>query len=256
MTSGLTIKRPVKTVQTAFDILEYLKEKDGETLTGLATQFDLAKSTIHRHLSTLEQREYVVKEGDIYYPSLQFLDFGEYTRNRNEAYLMAKAKVQELADETSERAQFIVEEHGHAVYVHRASGDHAVQTDPGIGKRIALHATAAGKAILAQLPTEQVNRIIERRGLPAVTEETVTDQEKLFSELEEIRNRGYSFNNQENVDGLRAVGVPVNDPNDRVIGALSVSGPTHRLTKDLFQEELPTLLLGTANELELNIAYA
>lgn len=249
-------KRSVKTVQTAFDILEFLKENDGETLAGLTDQFDLAKSSIHRHLTTLEQREYVVKEGGIYYPSFMFLDFGEYTRTRNNAYILMKEKVEVLAEETGERVQFIVEEHGYAVYVHRDFGDHAVQTDPGIGKRIPLHATAAGKAILAELPQQRVDEIIERRELTAVTEQTITDLDTLSTELDEIAERGYSINDQENLKGLRAIGVSIQNPNGSVVGALSVSGPTHRITDEWLHEDLPTLLLGTANEIELNIAYS
>jgi DNA-binding IclR family transcriptional regulator len=110
--------------------------------------------------------------------------------------------------------------------------------------------------MLAAMPTEKVSRIIEQTHFVEVTDETITDVEELQQELAEIRERGYAFNREENLDGLHAVGVPVKDPNCGVIGGLSVSGPSHRLTGDLFEDELPTLLLGAANELELNIAHS
>lgn len=249
-------RNAVQTTRTALRILERIRDNGGMGISELSRDLGLAKSTVHRHLSTLYDEGYVSKEQGTYFLSLQFLDFGESARTRNPAYPMAGEKVKELATETEERAQFMVEEHGSAVYVYREVGERAVQTDPGIGKRIPLHATAAGKVILAYSPPEQVEEILAARGLSALTEETITEKEALQNELEEIRSRGYGFNKQENVMGLHAVGVPVIGSHGVVIGALSVSGPSHRLTGERLTEELPRLLLGTANELELNITHS
>lgn len=245
----------VGAVQTLFDILEFIHEEDGVTISEAASGLEYAKSTIHRHLSTLEQRGYVVNE-DGYYIGLRFLELGEDARNRRQAYQLAKEKVEELAEETDERAQFLVEENGEAVYIHRAVGNHAVRTDPGIGKRIPLHATASGKSILAAMPPEKASRIIEQTAFEQITDKTITNPNTLNDELDQIRQRGYAFNREENLDGLRAIGVPVKGPKGSVIGGLSISGPSHRFTGERFKDELPSLLLGTANELELNITHA
>lgn len=245
-----------KTVETAFDLLEHLKEKDGASLSELTAEFGKAKSTIYRYMTTLQHRGYVVKEGNTYYPSLRFLDFAKYSRNRKRAYILAKQKVEELAEKTEERAQFLVEENGKGVYVHRATGPHAVRTDPGIGKEVYLHTIAAGKAILAHLPQHRVEAILDEFGLPAVSARTITDRQELLNHLEEIQDRGFSFNKEESVEGLHAVGVPVMGPGNQVMGALSISGPSHRLKGDHFETDLPDQLLGTANELELNIAHS
>jgi DNA-binding IclR family transcriptional regulator len=245
----------VGSIETLFDILEHVHQTGGATVSAIAAELDYAKSTVHRHLVTLEQRGYVVND-DGYYVGLRFLELGEDARNRRHGYQLAKEKVEELAGETEERVQFLVEEHAEAVYIHRALGTRAVRTDPGIGKRVPLHATASGKAMMASMPSDKVSRIIEQTQFVAVTDETVTDEEDLRQELGEIRERGYAFNREENLDGLHAVGVPVRNPDGSVIGGLSVSGPSHRFTGELFEEELPTLLLGAANELELNIAHS
>jgi DNA-binding IclR family transcriptional regulator len=246
----------VKTAETLFDIIESVESEDGKTVTSIADELGYAKSTVHRHLTTLAERGYVLKEADQYHVGLRFLALGERARNRDDAYQLAREKVDELAADTNERAQFIVEEHGDAVYIHRALGDHAVRTDPGIGKRIPLHATSAGKAILAHLPEERLLDIVEQTEFSAITDSTITSADRLLEELEGIRERGYSFNRQENIEGLHAVGVPITDGQGEILGALSVSGPSHRLKSDWFEEELPDLLLGAANELELNIAYS
>lgn len=245
----------VKTAGTMFDIIESLQAHDGTGISELAEELGLAKSTVHRHLSTLHEMEYVVREGDTYYLGLQFLNLGEYVRNRKELYVLAKAKVDEIARETEERAQFIVEEHGYGVYVHRVRGRHAVKTDPGIGKRMPIHAISAGKAILAHMPRKRVEEIVERRGLPPITPHTITDEEELFEELEQVRGRGYAINDEETVEGLRAVGVPIHSRDGKVTSALSVSGPTHRVKGEWLEQDLLDLLLGTANELELNVAH-
>lgn len=247
---------PVSTVDTAFEILEAIHANKGATLPALANELDMAKSTIHRHLQTLLHRQYIVHDGDQYYLSLRFLEFGRQAQTRKKGYPMVEEKVKQLAEETGERVQFIVEEHGQAVYVYRESGSHAVQTDPGIGKRIPIHTTSAGKAILAHLEEDYVNRIFDQYGLSALTEFTETDEEALFEEFERIRDRGYSINKQENVEGLHALGTTVQDEHGDVLGAISISGPSHRMKGKLFEEELPNLLLGTANEVELNIVHS
>lgn len=257
MVAGNTAPGRVKTTESAFAVIEALRRLDGARVTEVADELDMAKSTAHRHLSTLFDLEYLAKEGDEYHVGLQFLNLGEYARERKEAYRIIKPKVKQLAEETVERAQFIVEEHGQGVYVHRATGENAVRTpNTGVGKRNAIHATSAGKAILSRYDDERVRAIVERRGLPRLTDRTITDEDELFAELERVRERGYSTNNEENIEGIRAVGVPVMHSEGRPIGALSVSGPVHRMKGEWFDREIPDLLLGTTSELQLNIAYS
>ncbi|MFC6767674.1 IclR family transcriptional regulator [Natrinema soli] len=246
----------VKATRTTFEIIETLAEADGGQITEIADELGLAKSTIHRHLATLEDLEYVVKDGDRYRIGFRFLELGEGTKKRTDTYQMASQKVKKIAEQTAERAQFVVEEHGKAVYVFGETGEHAVQTDSVIGKYRPLQSMAAGKAILAYLPEERVEEIIQQHGLPSLTENTITDEDELYEELEEIRERGYSINDQETIPGLRAIGVPIECPDGGVFGALSVSGPTHRVQGDRLEETIPNILLGTANELELDMKYS
>lgn len=253
---GESETKQVKSVQTAFAVIEAVHELEGGGVSEIANHLGMAKSSIHAHLKTLERNEYLVCEGNQYHISLKFLELGDFTKSRKKEYTISRRKVQELAEETDERSQFIVEEHGRGVYVHREVGEHAVHTDPGIGKRIPLHSTSAGKAILAELPRERVNEIIDTWGLESVTENTITDPDVLYENLETIRDRGYAFNLEENVPGLHAVGVAVSGAGGQVCGALSVSGPSHRLEGSLLHQEIPNLLLGTANELELNLMYS
>lgn len=255
MRGNTDARRRVKTVETAFDLLESLTSLETATLADLAERHELAKSTVHRHLVTLNDRGYVVRDGDEYHLSLRFLDIGTWTRTRRRAYVLAEPTVAKLATRTDERAQFIVEENGRAVYVHMKAGDHAVKTNTHVGKHVPIHTSAGGLAILAHVERERVEEILDARGLDRLTPHTITEREALFEELESVRNRGYSINDQGHIEGLRAIGVPVCSPDDEVIGALSISGPTNRMQGEWFETEVPNLLLGSTNELELNIAY-
>ncbi|WP_254547019.1 IclR family transcriptional regulator [Halomarina pelagica] len=246
----------VKSAETLLTVVEGVRELDGARVTELADHLGIGKSTVHRHLSTLEANEYVVKEGDEYHLGLRFLGIGEYTRERNPVYGMARPIVDQLAEQTEERALFMTEEHGRAVYLYRGLGAHAVRTNSTTGTRRYLHTIAGGKVILAHLPDERVDAIIDRWGLPAVTPTTITDRDELADELERVRERGVAFNREECIDGLKAVAAPVLDPNGGVVGALSVSGPAHRMKGSWLEEEIPDLLLGSANELEINLKYS
>lgn len=246
----------VKSVERSMRIVETVMEMEGARVSELAAELDMAKSTVHGYLATLHGLGYLVKEGEVYQIGTRFLQFGEYSRTRKDEYGMAAQKVTELAEETEERSQFVIEERGRGVFLYRESGAHAVETGSGTGKRMYLHSTSAGKAILAHLPDGTVDEILDRWGLPAVTPATITDEAELRDELADIRDRGFALNREENIEGLHAVGVPVQPQDGTVIGALSISGPTHRLKGDYLLEDLPDLLLGTANELELNIAYS
>lgn len=246
----------VKTTGTVFDVVELLREQDGARVTEVANELGLANSTAYRHLSTLATKEYVVQEDGKYYLSMRFVRLGRYVRQRKRIFELAGPKVEALAEETDERAEFMIEEHGRSVFVHREAGDNAVQTDSGIGKYHPLHATAAGKALLAFLPESRVSEIVDERPLEAFTDDTITDEEELLDELATIRDRGVSFNKQEYINGLRAVGVPVRTQDGGVLGSLSVSGPTHRLKGQWFEQEIPDLLLGMANELELKLPFS
>ena len=246
----------VGATETSLRILETLKGLDGAGVTEVANRLDLPKSTVHNHVSTLLRNEYVVKEGNTYRVGLQFLEFGEYIRNRMPIYDVARPEVERLADETGELSNLLVEEHGKGVYLSRAEGNKAVRLDTYAGMRVHLHCTALGKAILAYLPEERVREILDAHGLPKRTDTTITDEEKLFDELEGIRERGYARDTEERVAGLRCVAAPIRNLNGDPLGAISVSGPTSRMKGERFEEEVPEELISTANVIELNLNYS
>lgn len=244
----------VASVARAFDVLEALEGTEGVRVTDLAAALDLPKSTVHRHLKTLEAAEFVSRDGNEYYLGLRFLYYGTIARNRYDPRSIVHKGVRYVAEQTKERAQFMVREHGSVIYLYRELGERAVRTDTMVGKRMPVHATSGGKAILAHRPETERRRFVEDHELPAYTETTITDERRLMEELRTIRQTGVSTNDQEYIDGLRAVSVPVRTDGG-VVGSIGVSGPSHRLTGETFERELPDLLLGVANEIELKYTH-
>jgi DNA-binding IclR family transcriptional regulator len=244
--------RTVAAVETTFDIVDALLDLGGATMTELTERLDYSKSAVHSHLHTLEEQEYVVREGYRYRPSLKFFDVGQrVAREHLLVYRAGTDEVQQLAQETGEDGWIMFEEWGRGIYVYRQRGQRSVDDFP-LGRPTGLHSTAAGKAVLAYLPEARVESIVDRHGLPAVTDRTITTREELHDELDEVRERGAAFSRGESVPGIRAVATPVVAPDGTVLGAISVSGPASRLTGDWFEDDLPTRLQESSNLIEIN----
>ncbi|MFB6109162.1 MAG: IclR family transcriptional regulator [Haloplanus sp.] len=251
--------RTLKTVERTVEIVEALETLDGAGVTELAAHLDMSKSTTYHYLATLQQEDFVVKNGEQYELGLQFLLSGEYVRNQNRLYKYGKDEVEDLAEATGEYANLFTEQHGKGINLYKVRGSDAVgsgyQTNK-LQRPDYLHCTATGKAILAYLPEERVDEILDQHGLPAQTANTITDRSDLFEKLETVRERGYAYNDEEEVEGLRAVGAPVIDRNDNVLGSLSVAGPTSRLKGEQFTSEIPERVQSAANVIEVNVNMA
>lgn len=246
-------KNRINAVQTSLDILDALRELDGAGITEVANEVGLTKGTVHNHLATLRHNDYIHKEDDdTYQLGLRFLDIAYHARNRIGIYELARQEVDNLAANSGEMALFTVEEHGMGVCLYRSLGQESVQTPLHVGYRSHLHHTAVGKAILAHVPRERVEEIIEHRGLPALTEDTVAEPEELYAELDRIRTRGIAFNRGETIHGLAGVGAPIIDPGGDVAGAISVIGPTSRLDEERLRDEIAEMILRSTNIVEIN----
>lgn len=246
----------LKSVTKSLRIVEALKELDGAELTELTDYLGWPKSTVHVHLQTLYDNKFIVKENGEYVLGLKFLDLGEYVRNRKELYSIVEPKLQELADETGERIHFVVRDHNDCVFVRITGGEHSVNTGSRLGlRRENLHATAAGKAMLASMPEAEVQEILDEEGLPAITPNTITDEAELLDALDDIRDRGIAFNDEEHIEGLRGVGTAIEDPDGNLVGAISLGAPVHRMRAERMREELPDLILSIRTGIEFEIAH-
>jgi DNA-binding IclR family transcriptional regulator len=255
MTEKNPPNRRVKTAETTFGVIEAIRDMDGAGITELADQLDLALSTVHDHVATLENLEYVTKTGREYNLSLKLLDHGTWVKQQYSTISkLSKPLLEDLAAETGQSAWLIVEEHGRGIYLEKAMGEHAVQTSVRVGNREDLHTLAAGKAILAHLPETKIEGIIDRHGLENRTAKTITDRDTLFEDLRIIRERGFALMDEELIEGLRAVGSVITC-SDEVRGAVAVAGPLTQMDDEYFEETLPQKVIGVTNEVRLKIKY-
>ncbi|MGQ3412504.1 IclR family transcriptional regulator [Natrinema sp. LN54] len=248
--------RTLQTVTRTLDVIKALKELNGATVTELASHLDLSKGGAYNHLTTLRQNGFVIKNGDEYDLSPCFILIGEHVRQENLLYRFGKKEIDKLIEETGEYAQLVTEKHGLGIVLYLKRGEKAIGSDyPDQMERkpLGLHHTAAGKSILAHLPDERVEEIVDQHGLRKRTANTITDIDELFEEREAVRERGYAYNIEEEVEGLRAVGADIKGPDGNILGAVSLSGPKSRMQGERFEEELPEMVMNAADVIEVNI---
>lgn len=217
----------LQTTDISLRLVELITELDGATLAELADEADVAKSTVHSHLKTLAKYGYVSQEEGIYHVGLKLYHLGDYARKRNEVYGVAKEVIPELATETQLEVDFTVEENGRVVSLYDESTFSDMPSYLVDERLFHVHSTASGKAILSEYPERRVREILDRWGLPAQTNQTITSIEEFLDELETVRERGYATNFEEAIEGMWAVGMPVKTPTGEVCGSINVCGPTY-----------------------------
>ncbi|MEM4780419.1 MAG: IclR family transcriptional regulator [Halalkalicoccus sp.] len=240
---------PVGAAATTIRVTEALADGGEMGVTELATELGLSKSAVHKHLTTLEQLGYVVGEGGRYRLGLGFLSVGLAARDRLVLYRTGRTVADDLAGTTGEITSLVVPESGEGVYAYQATADRERDTWLRIGERAPLHATAGGKAILAHLPTERVAAIVDG-GLPAFTDGTQTEPDRLRRELDSIRERGLAFDRGEYRADWQCVAAPVL-VDGRVIGSITVSGPTERMSGKTLEEDVAGLVVSASNAIEV-----
>lgn len=255
---GTREQKKIQSTDTAFDVIERVQERGGCTVTELSDELGRSKSTVHAHLVTLEERGYLIRQGDEYRLGLPFLTLGGTAQNDDryqKLYRAAESDVNDLTDQTGERAQVVVEYQGDGIYFYQSQGHRSVRTDSHLGTRVSLHATAVGKTILASLPDERVREILEDRELTAMGPNTIVDRDDLWDRLETIRDRGYAFDKEERIEGICCVAAPIECGNG-VIAGVSVTVPKKRANGEYFEDELPPLVKNVARVIELNTQYS
>lgn len=255
MTTDHTTRPGVRSDETLVSILAHLRDVGGAGVTELAGQLGLAKSTVHDHLVTMVDHGLVVNDGGTYRLGLEFFNYGQVVRTRVDVYEAAMTAVEDLADQTGEMVWLTTPQNGRVMFLHGDAGETDINVNTILGSWAYMHCNSSGKAILAEYDPEAVDAVVDRWGLPAQTDDTITDRDALDAELAEIRERGYALNRGEDLEGIHAVGVSVRHEG-AIEGALAVAGPAHRVTRERCESELVDKLVAAVNDIEVNLAYA
>jgi DNA-binding IclR family transcriptional regulator len=221
----------VRTVQRAIEILDLIADEGPLGVSEISRILELPKSSTHNILETLVVNRLLEKdmERNSYVLGSKLVQLGNHAQESLEVKRIAAPVLRKLNRELDETVHLTVLDRDEVVYIDCLESRKRLRAYSVIGVRAPLYCTAVGKAIMAYLDQEDLDRIIKTQGLAAFTPATITTRGRLKTELAETRRRGYSVDNAEHEEHLRCVGAPVRDHSGTVFAAISVSGPSQRI---------------------------
>jgi len=241
----------VQSLTRGLSLLEALARAEGGlTLTDLAQRVQLAPSTAHRLLATLEKMGYVYQGGEMgrWYIGLQAFTVGTSFLANRDFVAQSHPYMRRLMEQSGETANLGIIDGTEAVFIDQVQCREMMRTIVKLGSRVPLHASGVGKAIFAALPDDQIDAILKVKGLPRITANTITSPETMWASVRVIRQRGWSFDDEEHALGTRCVAAPIYDEHADVLGAISLAGPSSRLPDERIKQ-LGPVVAHTAEEL-------
>lgn len=251
----------VQAIERASSILEVLGQSpQGMSVKELSERVNLSRGTTHRLLSSLAYFDYVRQDPETrhYFLGFKLVELGNRLLNQLKFRTEAKPFLTDLAQRAKETVYLVVLDQNEILYVDKVEPDEypsGLAMVSKVGTRIPAHACAVGKVLLSQLTQDRLDQLIKDKGLPKRTDKTITDPARLKEHLFSVRNQGYAVDDEENERGIRCVAAPVRDEEGRVIAAISVSGPTIRLTKKTIQDTFRHEAMATALKISQQLGF-
>lgn len=235
------------------DLLDLLSRSGPLGVSEIARRMSIPKTVAWRLVDTLRERGYAVRDPDTrrYMLGLKVLELSASVRYRLEIVKVARPYIEELVEKCDETVDLGVYDRGEVVFVDKKESTRSVRMVSSIGRRLPVHCTGTGKALLAFLPEDEIEKIVSR-GVARYTDNTITDPEALLRELVAIRAAGYALDRQEFEVGVKCVGAPILNPDGRAVAAISIAGPAARITDErvpLLAEMVKTAAAGIARDL-------
>jgi IclR family acetate operon transcriptional repressor len=230
----------VRSLTRALTMLRHLAESgDGMSLTELSEAASLPPSTTHRLLTTLESERFVRPDpqGGLWRIGVAAFFVGTAFARSRDKLSVARPYLRRLMETSGETANLFVESDGEAICIGQIESRHAMRAITGVGGRVLLHSSGAGKVLLAHMENARLQRLLATMDLPRETPRTITDRGRLEAALDETRILGYAIDDEEHALGLRCVAAPLFDELGRTVAAVSISGPSARIPV----ERLPIL---------------
>ncbi|UOF90666.1 IclR family transcriptional regulator [Fodinisporobacter ferrooxydans] len=219
-------------IDKTLSILEMVAStEEGIALAELAKRLDMPKSTVHRLMETLKSRDYVEYDpaNEKYIVGLRAVEIGVSGLMNLESVDVAKPYLSDLALSTGETSFFAVYNNGEIVYLYKTEGTRSIRTTAQLGMRKPVHCTGLGKAILSSFSVEEVDKILNVKGMSKFTERTITSRREFHEELSRVRLNGYAVDREETEIGLTCFAVPIYNYTGRAIGGISIAGPNVRM---------------------------
>lgn len=228
----------VQTLDRAISIIDlFIRERKPLGVTEVAAELQIHNSIAHRLLATMEYRgllEKVADSGKYYVGALAF-EFGAIYMN-NRFVTEGKRLLPELAEKVGGSAHMAVLNQGMVLYLVNQEAPQSLLLNAPVGVRNPVNVTALGKALVAWMAPEQVTELLKAHGMAVRTQQSIRTAEAFLEQLAEVRERGYSMDNEELVAGFRCVAAPVRDHTKEVVAAISAGGTTKMITTDNLEQ--------------------
>lgn len=247
----------VKSVVRAISLLEFLASNHaGRPLRDLARAVKLPPSTVHRLLHTLRQMGYVAQNPITAEYSLgeNLILLGRKAEQQRDVRTIARPWLEKLAEATRETVNLTTVVDNSVVQLDHVDSPNMLKVIWDSGQRFPIHASASGKVFLAFLPEPEREQILKTIDRKAFTKRTIVDPVRSRAELRAIRERGFAFDDAEREEGVRCVAAPVLDARGAVVAAVSISGPSTRLSLPKLHK-LASLIVETSRALSTSLGY-
>jgi DNA-binding IclR family transcriptional regulator len=242
----------VQSVDRALQILSCFNlTRPERTLVELSELTGIPKPTVFRLLSSLEAAQFIERTADNqrYTVGLRVFELGNvYLANLSIERILSPY-MQRITQKHNIACNLAILDDGQVVYVASTNTSGPFQYAPIIGYRHYIHCSALGKALVIDMPDQEIQKILETRGMPSLSLHTITEPEKYLADLDKARKQGYTVDDQEGAVGIYCLGVPIRNKSGAVVAAMSVSGPSPQYTKDVKKEIIQDLKLGASEAL-------
>lgn len=230
-----TDKSYVESIAKGMAVLSYvIHSRDAVGISRLSKELGLSMGSVQRVTNTLHRLGYLRKDkiSHGYTPGHKTLGMGLAITKDIDIKRVAHPYLEELSKAIGETVNLAIFDGNGIVYVDRIKTEQIININLHIGSRLPLHCTSMGKCILAYLPADELDELIDKMEMNAMTPTTITSRDALRENLDTVRKRGFSLNNQELEVGLRSVAAPVRDDSGTVIAAVNIAVPASRVTLD------------------------
>ncbi len=239
----------VQALDRGLMLLRAMSKEGSVTLTDLALRVGMPPSSAYRVLATLQKRGFAEFEESTqkWAIGIEAFRIGSSYLVRNDLVKSARKVMRHLMEGTGETSNLAIADDGDVVFVSQIDSPNPIRAFFHQGTRIHMHASGIGKALLANLPRKEVEKILQKKGLLEFTPKTLTSLNALIADLEETRKRGWSFDDEEGYPGMRCVAAAIYNPFGEAFAGISVSGPAVRFP-DNSVSELGPKVRRAANE--------
>jgi len=229
----------VPAVERAIMMLQLLGQNpDGLTISQIAEETSIAKSTVFTILTTMHIYGLVEKNEDngLFQLGIELFTLGSSVIERLDIRSSAYPILKQLAEQTGLTTHLGMIDQGEVIYIEKIKGQGPIQISSAIGRRMGVHCTSLGKAILSQAPEDTVHDILADYELTQRTHNTITSLPLLQESLLRTKERGYSLDDEENELGIRCLGAPIFNHRGEVLYAVSISGTRDKVSMDTMDQ--------------------